>query len=787
MDVSRVVDSTGAPPEADLRIRRYRVISGCVECASDLTPLRKVPGVRDVRMLSATGVLAIHAPSTLDDKVLLRTASASGLTLEPEQPIARGGSPRARSRWWLRPELICLAIAAVLLVIGESHERLTGSDTVAVPVALVSIAVGIVYPLRTAWTMARNKKFSINVLLIVAVAGAIPLGRATEADCVVVIFSLGVVLESYVADKARKSIQKLMDLSPQRAERLRADGTVEPVAVEDLAVDDVVLVRPGSRLPTDGEVTQGASWIDASAITGESMPVEVGPGTTVYGGTLNGPAAVRIRVATPFQDTVLARVIREVEQAQQNKGRAQRFADRFAGVYTPLMITAAAVVAVSGPLLFGLSVGEAFYRALVVLIVSCSCSLVLSVPVSVVAAVARAAREGVLIKGGAYLERLAEVRAVAFDKTGTLTAGRPVLTSIHPLAELADDDLLGLAATVEAGATHPIADAVVRAARDRGIVVRPAVDVRVVAGIGAEARVDGQVVSVGRVGQLDDRAAVALAAIEDDGATPVALRRDGRLLGLIGVADELRPDAVRAVDGIRSLGVVHTVMLTGDRSRVARAIADRLGIETVRAELMPEDKSSAVTLAKAEFGTVAMVGDGTNDAPALATADVAIVMGAAGTDVALETADVALMADDLTKLPYTIALARRARRIIAQNVTLSIAAIVALAVAAMTGAFTLTEGVFLNEAYALLIIGNGLRLLNGRSLRHYSRPVGVPLRVAAVPDAQDASTCADDGCGCTAEPQLLTLSAPPSVPAEEPSCGCGVPAEQGRDSGVVNR
>jgi Cd2+/Zn2+-exporting ATPase len=344
---------------------------------------------------------------------------------------------------------------------------------------------------------------------------------------------------------------------------------------------------------------------------------------------------------------------------------------------------------------------------------------------------------------------------VAFDKTGTLTAGRPVLTVIRPLGSHTENHLLALAATVEAGATHPIADAVVRAARERGMVVRPATDVRVVAGVGAEATVDGHVINVGRVGELDERAAAVLNEIEEAGATPVALRRDGELLGLFGVADELRPDARQAVEGIRLLGVTHTVMLTGDRVRVARAIADRLGIETVKAELMPEDKSDAVNLARVEFGAVAMVGDGTNDAPALATADVAVVMGAAGTDVALETADVALMADDLTKLPYTIALAQRARRIIAQNVTLSIIAIGVLAIAAMTGAFTLTEGVLLNEAYALLIIGNGLRLLAGRPLRRFAVPVRTP-----VPAAEANPTCTADGCGCSPEPQLLSLAAP---------------------------
>jgi Cd2+/Zn2+-exporting ATPase len=466
------------------------------------------------------------------------------------------------------------------------------------------------------------------------------------------------------------------------------------------------------------------------------MPVEAGPGDTVFGGTLNGHAALRIEVGKPFQDTVLARVIHEVEEAQQNRGRAQRFADRFATVYTPVMIAVAVLLAGLGPFLFDITFAEAVYRALVVLIVSCSCSLVLSVPVSVVSAVARAARDGVLIKGGAYLEQLATLRNIAFDKTGTLTLGRPVLVESHPLNGYTEATLLQLSAAVEAGATHPIAEAIVNAARERGVTVAPAADVRVLAGVGAEATVDGHHVSIGRVGDLADEAArTALVAIEDAGATPVAVRADDQLIGLLGVADEMRPDAHLAIEGLRGLGVTHTTMLTGDRERVARSIAGRLGIESVRAELMPEDKSAAITKIK-QTGTTAMVGDGVNDAPALATADVAIVMGAAGTDVALETADVALMADDLTKLPYAVALARRSRRVIAQNIALSLAAIAALVVLAVTGGFTLTQGVFLNEAWALVIIGNGLRMLRAGGAQHF----GKDDRSKATGDTADSGT-----------------------------------------------
>ncbi|WP_225828640.1 heavy metal translocating P-type ATPase [Streptomyces naphthomycinicus] len=771
------------PPEADVGARRYRVISGCVECASDLTALRRVPGVRDVRVLSATGTLVVEAPTTLDDDVLLRTANSSGLVLEPENPGGRKTAEATgrRPRWWLRPEMICLEIAAILLVFVESLGCYSRYESTAEIIAYFCVAVGIVFPLRTAVMMLKAKRVSINVLLVVAVAGALALGKVTEAACVVVIFSLGVVLESYVADRARKSIQKLMDLSPAMAERFSPDGTVERVPVEQLLVDDVVLVRPGSRLPTDGTVTQGTSWIDASAITGESMPVEVAPGAEVYGGTLNGHAALRIQVAKPFQDTVLARVIKEVEEAQQNRGQAQRFADRFAGIYTPIMIGLAGLMAAFGPQVFDISYPDALYRALVVLIVSCSCSLVLSVPVSVVSAVARAARDGVLIKGGAYLEQLSRLQAVAFDKTGTLTLGRPVLLQVHPLAGSEENTLLRLSAAVEAGATHPIAEAVVRAARERGITVSPASDVAIIPGIGARAVVDGAMVVVGRVGDLDGNAAAraALDAIENAGGTPVAVTSAGRLLGLLGVADELRPEAVPALKSLRKIGITHTTMLTGDRERVATAIADRVGIESVRAQLMPDEKSTAVASIK-KSGITAMVGDGVNDAPALATADIAIVMGAAGTDVALELADVALMADDLHKLPYAVALARRASRVIAQNIALSLAVILFLVVAAVGGTFSLTEGVLINEAWALVIIANGLRLLR---LHSSLRAAGAVSADSVSPLAASARTGSDDaGCGCgpacgvpeqAAPLPVVDLLPAPGGTGPDGGCGCG--------------
>ena len=309
MTTQPLTDGAGAPAEADLEVRRYRVLAGCVECASDLTPLRRVEGVRDVKMLSASGILAIQAPKTLNDAVLLRTASASGFTLEPEKPAVVDDAPQKKSRWWLRPEMILLGLAALFMLAADIvTRRAPEAITLANGLAIVSIAFGIIYPGRNALTMLRNKRFTINVLLVVAVLGAIPLGKFVEAACVVVIFSLGIILETFVADRARKSIQKLMDLAPTTRRAVHPGGAVETVPVEELQIDDLVLVRPGARLPTDGEVTQGASWVDTSAITGESMPVEVVPGENVFGGTLNGDGALRVKVTKHYQDTVLARV-----------------------------------------------------------------------------------------------------------------------------------------------------------------------------------------------------------------------------------------------------------------------------------------------------------------------------------------------------------------------------------------------------------------------------------------------------------------------------------------------
>ncbi|MEW1881569.1 cation-translocating P-type ATPase [Rhodococcus sp. NPDC080181] len=637
---------------------------------------------------------------------------SANASTSPHVTSAVAVRPRAR-RWWQKPEMVTLAVAAVLLVAGLVVEWTIHSEPVALALFWGAILIGGVYPLRSAIRAVRHKRLTITVLLVVAAIGAIALGVIEEAAMLVVIFSLGEAMEAYATDKARGSISALMELAPPTANRLNDDGATKTVAVEELHPGDVVLVRPGERLPTDGAVIDGASWVDASPVTGESVPVEATAGTEVFGGSLNGNGVLRIEVTKEYYDTVLARVIEQVEEAQANRSGAERFADKFGAVYTPAMFALAIAVALVLPLL-GFEWREAIYRALVVLVVSCSCALIISVPVSVVTAIARGARDGILIKGGIYLERLADIKAVAFDKTGTLTRGRPTLAQVTPLDGISEDEALTLAAAVETGSEHPIATAIVAGARDRGLTIPAVQDARALPGAGMEATLDGRTLHIGRPtdeDRTDGTAGPALAHAEAEGCTAVVLRDDTRPLAVVAVADQLRPDAESTLTELRDLGVERVLMLTGDNATVARSTAQALGLDDYRAELLPEDKSAAIRELREKHGVIAMVGDGVNDAPALANADLAIAMGAASTDVALETADVALMADELDRLPAAIRLSRRARNNIKINIALSLTVVAILIVAALAGWMSLTTGLLLNGGSAALIILNGLRML----------------------------------------------------------------------------
>jgi Cd2+/Zn2+-exporting ATPase len=688
---------------------RFRVASVCcVECAGDdvVGTLRALPGVADVQMLAGADVISVAHDGRLDADAVRRAAARHNVTL-----LAESDADAASERpWWGDPFVLRMAAAGVLLAVTLLGEYALASDAVATGFGLATIVVGSAHYVREAIDALRARRLAFVQLLVLAVIGAVVLGVVEEAAMLVVVYSLGEVLETWVAHRARRSLRSLMDLVPPPARRRTAGGAGEVVAVRELRVGDRVLVRPGDRLPTDGVVVAGASAVDQSAVTGESIPVEVTAGSKVFGGTVNGTGALELQVARAYEDTTLARVIRQVEEAQANKGSAQRFAERFGARYTPTVVAIAAAVAVIGPLAGG-SVREWIYRALVVLVVSCSCALVISVPTAVVAAVTRGARDGILIRGGAFLEALAAVHTVAFDKTGTLTEGRPRLTDVLSLNGVDDAEVLRLAAGVEAASEHPLATAVLAGARDRGLQWSIASDVRAEPGVGVHARLGAERLFVGRPDAIPGGADGPVSELGAAGKTVMLVARDSEPIGLLAVADELRAPSRQVVADLHDLGVQRLVMLTGDHQHVARAIAAAAGVDDVRGQLLPHDKSAAVAELAQHAGPVAMVGDGINDAPALAVADVGIAMGASGTTVALETADVALIADELDKLPAAIRLARRAMRVVHQNVALSLAAIVVLVTAALAGQLTLTEGLLLNEGTALLIIANGLRLL----------------------------------------------------------------------------
>jgi Cd2+/Zn2+-exporting ATPase len=560
-----------------------------------------------------------------------------------------------------------------------------------------------------------RRALDINVLMLVAVVGAMVLGEWAEAATVVFLFAIAQWLETRTMDRAREAIRALMNLIPSEA-RIRVGSREELRNVNQIDPGSTIIVRPGEKLPLDGVVACGRSDVNQAPITGESLPIEKGPGDEVFAGTINGHGALEVTITRRPRDTTLARIIHLVAAAQAQRAPSQQFIDRFAQWYTPAVIALALLVAIVPPLLTAASAGSWFYRALVLLVIACPCALVISTPVSIVSALAGAARRGVLVKGGVHLERLAAVRAMAFDKTGTLTKGVVRVISLHPAAG-SDVELVRAAASVEAHSEHPIAAAIVRQAESAGVpLVRPE-QVRALPGLGAEGIVDGEWVVCGNVRlfrerQLLSAEAERLAAdIAAAGASPVLVARSGRLLGAIGIADEPRDIASDVVDLLHGQGITRIVMLTGDQESTARAVARRLGVDDVRAGLLPQDKVAAVRAIRAEAGPVAMIGDGVNDAPALAVADVGIAMGAIGSAAALETADIALMTDELQKIPYAVRLSRATVRNIRANVAVSLLFKAVFLVLAVTGYATLWMAVVADTGTSLVVVGNAMRLL----------------------------------------------------------------------------
>jgi Cd2+/Zn2+-exporting ATPase len=555
------------------------------------------------------------------------------------------------------------------------------------------------------------RSLDMNFLMTVAILGAIAIGETPEAAAIAFLFAIAELLESFAVDRARASVESLMELAPATAVVVR-DGEERKIQAAELREGDIVILRPGDRVPADGNVVEGVSTMDQAAITGEPLPVEKAAGDPVFAATINREGWIRMRVARPAAQSTLARIVQLVEEAQGRRTRSERFIERFARWYTPTVALGAVLVAAFPPLALGAAAEPWILRGLTLLVIACPCALVISTPVAVVSGMTAAARRGVLVKGGIHLETLAEVRVVALDKTGTLTFGHPRVVGVHPMGGITEHEALARAAAVESRSEHPLARAIVEAATERGLNGnRDVTDFRSTPGKGAQARLDGVVHSVGSVDLLDVVPPEPPSELLGPGRTTVALGQAGQLLAWIALADQPREQAASAVGHLRRLGIEHIVMLTGDAASTGHQIGAAIGVDDVRAGLLPEGKVEAIRALEAEHGAVAMVGDGVNDAPALAAARVGIAMGAAGSDVALETADVALMGDDLDRLAYVLILSRRTRNVIRQNVAAAIAVKLVLAAGVPLGLVSLIAAVVIGDmGVSLAVTANALRL-----------------------------------------------------------------------------
>lgn len=645
------------------------------------------------------------------------------MTDTPYPKLASRESTLRRPAWLARktlePVFVVITLAAVVLSFVAVPAG--WPDGLISALGVIAYLAGGFFGVQDGIKSLRAREINIDLLMILAAVGAALVGEWRDGAILLFLFSLSNVLQDYAIGRSRAAIRSLFALYPEAAHVQRGDQVVT-VPINAIEVGETVLIRPGERIPVDGVVVRGQSSVDQATITGESMPVEKVPGDKVFAGTLNQNGALDVRVTQHASQSTLSRIIQMVEEAQHRKAPAQRFLDDFEQYYALLVIGASALVLLIPWLLLGHNFHASFYRAMVLLVVASPCALVISVPASFLSAIAAGARRGVIFKGGAHLEQMSTIKVVAFDKTGTLTAGRPAVTDLVPVEGVSEDELLRVAAAVEGRSEHPLSRAVREAAEARGIAPEAVEQFEAATGQGVAGVLAGEVARVGRlefVVACGEHPSAALMAEHDrlqaEGKTVLFACHGGRWLGVIAVADRIRPEAAELVRSLHAMGIERVVMLTGDNARVGQAIGQQAGIDHVYADLMPEDKARIMEELAREVGPVAMVGDGVNDAPALAAATVGIAMGAAGTDVALETADVVLMGDDLPTIPYAIRLSRRARRVVWQNIAFALGVIVVLVIGTFLIDLPLPMGVIGHEGSTVIVVLNGLRLLAGRA------------------------------------------------------------------------
>ena len=687
----------------------------CTNCAAKFEKnIREIPTVEDVKLNFGASKITVAGEASIEQ--LERAGSFDGIRVYPEkQRIIEKKDP-----FWKKRENQTTLISLLFLIFGYISSVQVGEEhTMTIGLFALAILIGGFSLFKEGVKNLATLQFDMTTLMTIAVIGAAAIGEWGEGAVVVFLFAISEALETYSMDKARNSIRSLMDIAPNTAIIKRGSQELE-VDVDDIQIGDIMVIKPGQKLAMDGEVANGASSINQAAITGESVPVHKAIGDEVFAGTLNEEGALEVRVTKKSEDTTIAKIIHLVEEAQAERAPSQQFVDKFAKYYTPAILVISMLVAVLPPLLFGGEWSEWIYRGLAVLVVGCPCALVISTPVAIVTAIGNAARNGVLIKGGIHLEETGRLNVIAFDKTGTLTQGTPEVTDIISLSDMSVDEVLETAASIEKMSQHPLASAILRKAEKSSIELTEVENFQSITGKGAKAEIKDQTYYIGSPNLFAETLKVSsdiqkeVETLQAVGKTVMLLGSRDEVKGYIAVGDQIRPSSSTIIQKLYDLGIQKTIMLTGDNQLAANAIGKQLNLTDVQSDLMPEDKLATIKSLREQFGKVAMVGDGVNDAPALASSTVGIAMGGAGTDTALETADIALMADDLDKLPYTIGLSRKTLAIIYQNVAFALGLKVLALLLIIPGWLTLWMAIFADMGATLIVVLNSLRLMKSK-------------------------------------------------------------------------
>jgi Cd2+/Zn2+-exporting ATPase len=712
--IVQAVEKLGHKVEKEEKTKQVILHIEGMDCQDEVSVIEKkmksLKGLESFQVDLMSQTLRVgYDPGLLSVQEIIKSIAETGMKARLEREKIKGKA------WWRDLRILSLFTCGIFTVIAFVLEKV-GITLPSTILYAIAVAVGGYYPARMGLAALRTLTLNIRTLMVSGAIGAIVLGLWEEATILVFIYSLGDVLEAYAVDRARGALRALMELMPKEAV-VRRNGEELTLPVEEVQLGEIIIITPGEKIPLDGRVLSGSSAVDEAPITGEPIPVMKEKGADVFAGTLNQRGILEVEVTKISKDTTLARIIHSVEEAQAKKSSFQRFGETFGKIYTPAMFALALGVMLIPAWFFGGTWSQWFYRGLVVLVVSCSCGIALSIPVAVVAAIGNAARNGILFKGGVHLEEAATIKAVAFDKTGTLTIGRPQVTDVVPVGNHDQNKILGLAASLESRSEHPLGEAIVRKAREEEISFSTAEAFEALVGLGAKGRVNGQEFFIGGMRLFLERNIPVeaiqpqVSSLEEQGKTTILLGNKQEVLAILAIADKLRFEAKEAIKKLKEIGIGQVVMLTGDNEGTAKAIAREAGVDTYFARLLPDDKVEKIKQLREANGRIAMVGDGINDAPAMAVSDIGIAMGAAGTDIALETADIALMSDDLSKLPVAFSLSRRTVRNIRQNIIISLAVIAFLVPAALAGWIGMVPGLLINEAGGLAVIINGLRLM----------------------------------------------------------------------------